>query len=643
MKKNVYLFQPEITSGETEEHYLPYSVGCLWAYCEQFEDIRDNYTLKDVIWRRERQKDVLDRLDSPDICGFSCYVWNENWNLTCAKKIKERWPDCLIVFGGPSVNEKWAEHDFIDVAMFGEGEEKWAELLHKHLNNEAMERYWNNPRQKEIEDYPSPYTTGFFDKIIADNPDAMWFMMLETNRGCPYHCTFCGWGAAYLNKLKTFAFERVAADIEWAITNNIHWIFPIDANSGILKERDVEIARLIRRAILDPRSKVRRVTFNHAKNLNPACFEMEQIIQEWTYGLEIAVQSLHEPTLKAVKRLNMGMNNLEEVYAKCRKYGIKHYTELVLGLPYETKDTYINGLMKLLELGQHNSVKTYLATVIPNSEMDQEDYKKEYGIELIYPKDMYRRPEERMWDDEDESWEVIGMVSATASASSQDLADCLSYSWMVTQFHYAGYSQIIAQYLYHMKGISYRDFYDFMYEEIRNDNFVAPYQTNVEEIMLAYLQHGEIPSQNKWKNVIALTLPESYASSEFFDNQKHIIELSINIARKLTDIPECIAELQRSFLKDNSKEYPYYVQSTVDIDRWIEIDCEYEIVDRSKVSHQVDQMYEKFLRKTDMNNLTNPYKETIVIAADKKEKAQEKLAKIPVVQIDSTVRESRVL
>lgn len=632
MKKNVYLFQPEITSGETEEHYLPYSVGCLWAYCQQFDDIKNNYDLKDVIWKRERQKDVLDRLENPAICGFSCYVWNENWNLTCAKKIKERWPDCLIVFGGPSVNEKWSKHDFIDVSMFGEGEEKWAELLHKHLNNEALDRYWNNPRQNVIEDYPSPYTTGFFDKIIADNPNAMWFMMLETNRGCPYHCTFCGWGAEYLNKLKTFAFDRVAGDIEWAITNNIHWIFPIDANSGILKERDIEIAKLIRNAILDPRSKIRRVTFNHAKNLNPACFEMEQIIQEWTYGLEVAVQSLHEPTLKAVKRFNMGMNNLEKVYAQAKKYGIRHYTELVLGLPLETKDTYINGLMKLLELGQHNSVKTYLTTVIPNSEMDDPVYQEKYGIKLIYPKDMYRRPEERIWDDEDKSWEVIGMVSSTSSASSQDLADCLSYSWMLTQFHYSGYSQIISQYLYHMKNISYRKFYDFLYEEIKQDEFVGPFLNDVEKILIAYIRDGEVPPVEKWKNVVALTLPESYAGYEFYENRNHIINLVVKIAKKLTDIPEEISQLQIASLKDDKLSYPYLIKSTVDIDRWIESNCVYEINKRDQVTHQIDQMYEKFLRKTDINNLTNPYKEII----------KESSKTIPIVQIDSTVRESRV-
>lgn len=607
MKKNVYLFQPEITSGPINEHYLPFSVGCIWVYANQHTEIQENYELKDVIWRRERQQEVIDRLDNPKVCGFSSYVWNENWNLTCARKIKEKWPDCLIMFGGPSVNEKWLEHDFIDVAMFGEGETAFYEALKKHLDNEPLDRYWNNPRQQDIGDYPSPYVEGFFDKIIEENPDAMWFMMLETNRGCPYHCTFCGWGAEYLNKLKVFNLDRVNADIEWAITHNIHWIFPIDANSGILKERDVEIAWTIRRAIEDPRSKISRVTFNHAKNLNESCFEMEKIIQDWTYGLEIAIQSMHEPTLEAVKRFNMGMNNLERAYALCRKYDIRHYTELVLGLPLETKETYINGLIQLLELGQHDSVKTYLATVIPNSEMDQPEYKEQYGIELMYPKDMYRAPEERVWDEEDCSEEVIGMVKATNTMTSQDIADALTYSWIITQFHYSGYSSIIAQYLYHMKDIGYREFYDTIHNNMMSNEHISPIFTDVKEILHNYMHYGEVPNSDKWHNVVALTVPESFGTRKFFAMKDVILDFVFKIANTIVDIPKEIEALQRAFIQDNDTDYPMTINSNIDIERWIPSECVYTVESRMSVSQQVDQMYLKFLQKTSIKNISNPY------------------------------------
>lgn len=636
--KSVYLIQAEITSGVLNEHYLPFSVGCIWAYANQFEEVKNNFELKDVIWRRDRQADVLEKIIDPDIVGFSCYVWNHKWNLTLAKKIKQKYPKCLIVFGGPSVNESWLEHDFIDVAMFGEGEEAWAKMLKMIVAEESIPRYWNNPRQQNIENYPSPYTTGFFDKIIADNPEVIWFMMLETNRGCPYHCTFCGWGAEYLNKLKVFNIERVEEEIQWAITHNIHWVFVIDANSGILKERDVEIAWMVRRAIETPGSKIRRVTFNHAKNLNESCFEMEKIIQEWTYGLEIAIQSLHEPTLVASKRNNMGMHNLERAYALSRKYGIRYYTELVLGLPLETKETYINGLMKLTELGQHDSVKTYLATVIPNSEMDSAEYREKYGIKLIYPGDMYRSPDERKWDDEDNSHEDIAMVCETSTASRQDLADCLSYAWMMSQFHYSGYTQLISRYLHHVKNISYRTFYDKFYEVIKNDPIGGSLLSDVEEILINYLEHGKVPPNEKWGNVVALTLSESYGGNFIYDNREYFIDLGIKTGNEFCKLENSIVDLQRAFIKNDNLKYPYTIKSTIDIDRWESYDCEYQIDRRISVSHQQDQMYEKWLRKTDMHNITNPYIEKFIDDTYKGEKII-----IPIIEKPSTVMDGRLL
>lgn len=637
--KNVYLIQAEITSGPINEHYLPFSVGCIWSYANQFEDIKSNFKLCDIIWQRDRQANVLDKIIDPDIVGFSCYVWNHNWNLTLAKKIKNKYPNCLIVFGGPSVNEAWTNYEFIDVAMFGEGEVAWAELLRLYQDNNFIPRYWNNPRQNDIANFPSPYTTGFFDKIIEENPDVSWFMMLETNRGCPYHCTFCGWGADYLNKLKNFNLHRVEEEIAWAITHNIHWMFIIDANSGIMKERDVEIAWMIRRAIETPGSKIRRVTFNHAKNLNEHCFEMEKIIQDWTYGLEIAIQSMHQPTLTAAKRINMGMNNLERAYALCRKHGIRYYTELVLGLPEETKETYINGLIQLLELGQHDSVKTYPCTVIPNSEMDTPEYQERYGIKLIYPRDMYRSPEERIWDDEDNSYESIAMVSSTASASSQDLADCLSYSWMMSQFHYAGITQLISRYLYHIKDINYRVYYDKFYQVLKTDPIGGPLLNNVEEILQNYMAHGEVPKDDKWGNVVALTLPESYGSDDIYRNKDHFIKLAVQAAEELSELDPSIIKLQYAFTKTELQAYPYTIESSIDIDRWEFNECVYEITDRKAVSHMHDQMYQKYLLKTDMKNITNPYVEKYI---DDVYKGQ-KLATIPITFIPTTVLEGRVM
>ena len=68
----------------------------------------------------------------------------------------------------------------------------------------------------DLDVLPSPHLTGVFDHIVKNNSNYKFHMTLETNRGCPYQCTFCDWGSLTYNKIKKFDIDRVFAEIEWA-------------------------------------------------------------------------------------------------------------------------------------------------------------------------------------------------------------------------------------------------------------------------------------------------------------------------------------------------------------------------------------------------------------------------------------------
>lgn len=219
------------------------------------------------------------------------------------------------------------------------------------------------------------------------------------------------------------------------------------------------------------------------------------------------------------------------------------------------------------------------------------------------------------------------MVSSTSSASSQDLADCFSYSWMMSQFHYLGITQITSKYLFYMKSISYRSFYDRLYEELLMDPIGGPILQDVEEILINYFLHGEVPKVEKYKNVVALTLSESYCIDNVIQNQDHFIDLGIRIAKEFTEVDQSIIDLQYAYMKRGAVEYPYTLNSTIDIDRWKYLDCVYQIDSKQSVSHMHDQMYSKFLQKNYITNLTRPFVEKHVTDTYK----GNKLSLIPVV------------
>src|SRR5690606_4661443 len=69
-------------------------------------------------------------------------------------------------------------------------------------------------------------------------------IVVETNRGCPYGCTFCDWGSATLSRIRKFSMERVRAEMTWLATRQGAVWMLADANVGILP-RDVDIATLL--------------------------------------------------------------------------------------------------------------------------------------------------------------------------------------------------------------------------------------------------------------------------------------------------------------------------------------------------------------------------------------------------------------
>ena len=59
--------------------------------------------------------------------------------------------------------------------------------------------------------------------------------LMETNRGCPYKCSFCYWGGAVGQRVRAFARERLRAELEIFARHKVHTVVLCDANFGMLR------------------------------------------------------------------------------------------------------------------------------------------------------------------------------------------------------------------------------------------------------------------------------------------------------------------------------------------------------------------------------------------------------------------------
>lgn len=248
------------------------SLGMLAAAARSFEGgrLNEGYEIRRPELASSFLRDVEGRA-GPAILICPDYVFTLPENIEVARRAKAMNPELLVIHGGPSsptyeqdVADFFAAFgDVADILCRGEGEELLCELLDvvqadlpqldpdrlaevrgitfRDPRSGAIVRTPDRDRIADLDRLPSPYLTGEFDHIDP----TLWIdpPMFETNRGCPYGCTYCDWGSATMSRIRRFDIDRVAAEFEWAVARG-HGLLICDANFGILA-RDVEIARRI--------------------------------------------------------------------------------------------------------------------------------------------------------------------------------------------------------------------------------------------------------------------------------------------------------------------------------------------------------------------------------------------------------------
>lgn len=470
--RNFYLVQAGCLYGDT--YYLPYAVGMLAAFAQKDESINSAFTLGRIVYTLEDIDSAIDTFEEPALVGFSSSIWNYEYNLEFAKRLKKRYPQCVVEFGGhhiPPDNSYLEKYPFIDILTHGKGEESFRDILlnilgKKELDNIPNISYRNaqgaavNTPAKAITltDYPSPYLTGVFDEIIK-NAEYHLSCVLETNRGCPYNCSYCDWGE--LNSpVRLFPLEKVFAEMDWMAANKMEFVYCVDANFGMF-ERDLQIAE----KLVDLKETFgypNRLQVSYAKNQPDRVFQINKLLADHGIGkgATLALQSLEPKVLENVGRANISKEEYMRRIAQFRSAGISTYTELILGLPGETLDTFNHGLCELLEMGQHSSVTAYHCELLPGSRMSTPAYMKKHGIKTVCTAlDQFHCN-----DMSDTLSGYSNIVVGTNTMSVPEWVQANFFAAGVQAFHHFGLTQCLAMYVRHECNESYYDFYSALLE-----------------------------------------------------------------------------------------------------------------------------------------------------------------------------------
>jgi radical SAM superfamily enzyme YgiQ (UPF0313 family) len=385
------------------------SLGLMLAHAAAVDGGRLSQAYQFVPDWCDRTVPALTGGEPPAIYLFSNYIWSHAWNVARSAEVKAKSPHSLTVHGGPNtpkyaadVDTFFAMNPHVDIAVHGEGEATFAAVLDAlqgrvgdgpprlsvlrdvpgltFRDGQEIVHTGKRDRIADLDGVPSPYLTGLFDSV-GDVETTL--MTIETNRGCPYGCTFCDWGSATLSRIRKFDLDRVFDELEWCAKHKVRTIFCADANFGIFP-RDVDIAR----KVVELKEKYGYPVVWESSYAKNTVKHLREIIEILTRGGvlstgTLSLQSVDQPTLDAIKRSNIKVEKYDDLAVEFAKQGLPLVVELMMGLPGSTLASFIGDLQQTID--REVKARANPTEVLMNSPMNAPDYKEHHQIETLRP------------------------------------------------------------------------------------------------------------------------------------------------------------------------------------------------------------------------------------------------------------------
>ena len=628
-KKNLYFVEVNsVYSGMEKKLKLPYSTGLIKTWCLQNKTIEDNYDFPDWICHRDSIDEIFDRIVNPSVVGFSCFTWNWKFNKLLAKRIKNKYPKCLIVFGGkepPNAawlrqNPEWIrDYPYVDIIVHTEGEVSFEEILIEHLNdnpdythiggctiNHKDSHTITPPRARivDLTESPSPYLSGIFDEVYQKykDMDFMFSAVIESARGCPYSCTFCEIGDSYFTKIKQQPIQQIFDEIEWIGSHGIDYIDDATSNFGIFHDRDTEIAEWLV-SCNEKYGNPQTFKVDWAKSKAMRLLSIAKILHDGGLhrGMTLAMQSLDDQVLKAVKRKNLvNDDDIQEITKVYETAGISTYIEIILGLPDETLEGFKQWLCRTLEIGEHNHVGMYVLVSLRNTPFGDKEYIKKYKIKSK----RILAPIARWVEPPDGIMETADLVIGHKSMTTEEWLEMYLFSWLVASCHHMGYTEKIVRFVREHYQITYEEFYKKLFDYIGNnpDTILGGEYLSIKNHILQIItedepktfwgrQSDEFPKFQGEKEELSCLMYIKYKDKfykEFGSFIKNNFKVDLNII-------DAITKFQKDNVIDPNTRYP------------IKTDVEYNFMDVILEKKKLKRQHKKY--KITANNFNGDYYE----------------------------------
>ena len=411
-KLKIYLADLTYSTVVIANDVFPLNVGLIASYTlNKFKKYVDISLFKHI---DELEKAVIE--SPPDILGLSNYCWNERIGYDIFKIAKDSNPNILTVSGGPNFpHDVTSQQSFMNnhpEIMFYvpiEGEIGFSNIVERMLSvyskGKNIEYVFERPiegcisrkkdgtlqylssidRIRNLDEIPSPYTTGLLDRFF----DSELNPMIQTNRGCPFSCTFCVDGADDVRQVNQFSIQRTEDELNYIgtrIPKNKNLLYISDLNFGMYP-KDIKICDIISQ-IQQNYGYPQRIIVSTGKNKKERIIDSIKRLHGALRFL-IAVQSTDNTVLTNIKRDNISVDHMMALAPAIKNENLRTSSEVIVALPGDTYETNVNTIKHLLR-AQIDDIQIYTLILFKGAELDTLQERKKWGFKTkfrVLPKD----------------------------------------------------------------------------------------------------------------------------------------------------------------------------------------------------------------------------------------------------------------
>lgn len=298
----------------------------------------DEFALDTIALEIERAIASLSARGEVDV-GIGAYVWNEPYLRPLMTTLRQRGFRGRFVLGGPQVSYQGigleALYPEANVFVRGYGEQALVAVQQTNRHDDIDGVHWAGQPDRvkrtevDLERIPSPFLDGSVD-VRRHRRFHRW----ETQRGCPFRCSFCQHRevGARLRR-RDLNRERIEDEIRLFCAAGVQDIAVLDPifNTG---ERATRILDSFRREGFKGRLSL-QCRFEYLERF-PGFLEA---CEGLNVRLEFGLQTTHEREGRAIKRVN-DLARVDRAIRELHRRTINFEVSLIFGLPEQTLESF---------------------------------------------------------------------------------------------------------------------------------------------------------------------------------------------------------------------------------------------------------------------------------------------------------------